>query len=334
MKLFRYALVLLGAAALSPPLAAGNVEVVVYSSRNEHLIQPLFARFTDETGIKVRYVTDKEGPLMQRLRAEGANTPADVLLTVDAGNLWAAAEGGLLQATDSGLLRKNVPAHLRDPQNRWFGLSVRARTLVYNSATVDPATLSGYAGLAGAEWRDRLCLRTSKKVYYQSLVAMFLAEHGEQRTEEIVRGWVRNLAASPFSSDTEVLKAIAAGQCDVGIVNTYYLGRLLQENPDQPLAIFWPDQDGSGVHVNVSGAGVTKHAPNPELGQRLIEWLSSASAQEMFAGLNLEYPANPDVSVDPLVASWGEFKPNPINVSNAGRLQTAAVMLMDRAGYR
>ncbi|HLU62366.1 MAG TPA: Fe(3+) ABC transporter substrate-binding protein [Gammaproteobacteria bacterium] len=330
---FRFAVVLLGLLAGAPALAAPG-EVVVYSSRNEHLIKPLFERFTADTGIKVRYVTDKEGPLMQRLRAEGANTPADVLLTVDAGNLWAASEMGLLQATDSEVLENNVPAHLRDPENRWFGLSVRARTIVYNREKVDPAALSGYAALAEPEWRGRLCLRTSKKVYNQSLVAMLLAEHGEARTEEIVRGWVRNLAAPPFASDNEVLSAIAAGQCDVGIVNTYYLGRMLRATPELPVTVFWPDQDGSGVHVNVSGAGVTKHAPNPELGRRLIEWLSSAEAQEMFAGLNLEYPANPEVPADPLIAAWGEFKPNVINVSNAGRLQAKAVMLMDRSGYR
>jgi iron(III) transport system substrate-binding protein len=324
--------------AAIPPISIAADEVVVYSARNEHLIQPLFERFTEQTGTKVTFITGKEGPLLQRLRSEGKGTPADVLLTVDAGNLWAAADAGLLQPIESTTLEDNIPAHLRDPENRWFGLSVRARTIVYNTDKVDPANLSGYAGLADEQWQDRLCLRTSKKVYNQSLVAMFIAEHGEERTEEIVRGWVDNLAAAPFSSDTEVLKAIAAGQCGVGIVNTYYLGRLLRDEPELPLAVFWPDQpgqgNGSGVHVNVSGAGVTKHAPNPELGKQLIEWLSTEEAQELFAGLNLEYPANPAVDVHPLVAEWGDFKPNLINVSNAGRLQAQAVMLMDRAGYR
>lgn len=317
----------------APAFAA---EVVVYSARNEHLIKPLFEQFTEKTGIAVRYTTDKEGPLMQRLRAEGANTRADVLLTVDAGNLWAASEAGLLRSMDSEVLEANVPAHLRDPDKQWFGLSVRARTIVYNADKVNPENLSGYAGLADEQWNDRLCLRTSQKVYNQSLVAMFIAQHGEERTEEIVRGWVENLAAKPFSSDTEVLKAVAAGQCDVTIVNTYYLGRLLAEQPDLPLKIFWPDQgdEAGGVHVNISGAGVTRHAPNPELGQQLIEWLSSEEAQGMFAGLNLEYPVNPSVEADPLVKAWGDFKPSPMNVSNAGRLQVQAVMLMDRVGYR
>lgn len=335
----QYLLVLIAAMlAVIPQVTVAADEVVVYSARNEHLIQPLFERFTEQTGTQVKYITGKEGPLLQRLRSEGNGTPADVLLTVDAGNLWAAADADLLQSINSTTLADNIPANLRDPENRWFGLSVRARTIVYNTDKVDPANLSGYAGLADEQWKGRLCLRTSKKVYNQSLVAMFIAELGEERTGEIVRGWVDNLAAAPFSSDTEVLKAIATGQCEVGIVNTYYLGRMLRDEPELPLTIFWPDQPGkgtgSGVHVNVSGAGVTRHAPNPELGQQLIEWLSTPEAQELFAGLNLEYPANPAVDVHPLVAAWGDFKPNPINVSNAGRLQAQAVMLMDRAGYR
>jgi iron(III) transport system substrate-binding protein len=325
---------LLVGAVLANVAPAFADEVVVYSARNEHLIQPLFERFTEDTGIKVRYITDREGPLLQRLRAEGRNTPADVLLTVDAGNLWAAAEAGLLQPLESKILAGNIPAHLRDPENRWFGLSVRARTLVYNPEKLDARQLQGYADLADPKWRGRLCLRTSKKVYNQSLVAMFIAEHGAALTDEIVRGWVRNLAAPPFSSDNEVMNAISAGQCDVGIVNTYYLGRMLQEKPDLPLAVFWPDQETGGVHVNVSGAGLVRHAPNPALGERLIEWLASDNAQEMFAGLNLEYPANPSVKVHPLVAEWGEFKPSRRNLSDAGRLQAQAVMLMDRAGYR
>lgn len=317
--------------ATTPVLAD---EVVVYSARNEHLIQPLFTRFTEETGVKVRYITDKEGPLLQRLRSEGRNTPADVLLTVDAGNLWAAAEGGMLQPLKSDALLERIPAHLRDPENRWFGLSVRARTVVYNPGKVSEEQLAGYADLADPKWRGRLCLRTSKKVYNQSLVAMFIEEYGAKRTEEIVRGWVRNLAAQPFASDNEVLKAIAAGQCDVGIVNTYYLGRMLQEDENLPLAVFWPDQDSTGVHVNVSGAGITRHAPNPKRAQQLIEWLASEAAQEMFAGLNLEYPANPAVEVHPLVSDWGTFEPSRLNISHAGRRQAQAVMLMDRAGYR
>nr|WP_258867932.1 extracellular solute-binding protein [Alkalilimnicola ehrlichii] len=248
---------------LGVPVAAADV-VTVYSSRNEHLIRPLFERFTEETGTQVRYVTDNEGPLMARLRAEGRNTPADVLMTVDAGNLWQATEMGLLRPTDSDVLENNIPEHLRDPEGRWFGLSVRARTIIYSTERVDPDELSTYADLADPKWEGRLCLRTSNKVYNQSLVATMIAHHGAERAEEIVRGWVNNLAVRPFSDDTATMRAVAAGQCDVAIVNTYYFGRLQRENPDIPLALYWANQEAEGVHVNVSGAGITRHAKNPE----------------------------------------------------------------------
>lgn len=308
--------------------------VTVYSARNEQLIKPLFERFTDETGIPVRYITDKEGPLLARLKAEGKNTRADMLMTVDAGNLWQATEQGVLAQTKSDVLERDIPAHLRDPQGHWFGLSVRARTIVYSADRVQPEQLSSYAALADPEWKGKLCLRTSKKVYNQSLVAMMIARDGQKSTEQVVRGWVANLATQPFSDDTSLIKAIAAGQCDVGIVNTYYLGRMLKDDPDLPVKLFWADQDGAGTHVNVSGAGITKYAPNASGAKQLLEWLSTPDAQELFAGINMEFPANPDVPVDPVVGSWGKFKPDVINVSEAGRLQTQAVMLMDRAGYR
>jgi len=211
---------------------------------------------------------------------------------------------------------------------------VRARTVVYNSARVKPAELSSYEALAQPHWKGRLCLRTSKKVYNQSLVAMMIAEHGEARTEAIVRGWVANLAAPVFPDDTRMMEAIAAGQCDVGIANTYYFGRLIEKSPALPLALYWPNQDGAGVHVNVSGAGVTRHAKNPQAALRLLEWLSSEKAQNLYADANMEYPVNPAVKPDPVVANWGSFKQNNINVAKAGELQAAAVRLMDRAGYR
>lgn len=314
--------------------APGPGEVVVYSARAEHLIEPLFERFEAETGIQVSWITDKEGPLLERLRAEGEQTPADLLLTVDAGNLWLAAERELLRRVDSAVLAANVPAHLRDPGNRWVGLSVRARTIAYSTERVARADLSTYAALAEPQWRGRVCLRTSAKVYNQSLVAMMIAERGVEETEATVRGWVANLAAPVFASDTQVLEAIAAGQCDVGIVNTYYFGRLARERDKLPVALFWPDQAGAGVHVNVSGAGVVRAGDNPGGATRLLEWLSSPAAQSRFAALNLEYPVNPAVQPDPEVAAWGEFKPNFINVSRAGELQASAVRLMDRAGYR
>ena len=315
------------------PVSAAD-EVVVYSARNEHLIKPLFDRYTAETGVPIRFITDKEGPLLQRLKAEGARTPADMLITVDAGNLWHAAETGVLAEIDSPVLDANVPSNLRDPKGRWFGLSERARTIVYSTERVQPGMLSSYEDLADPKWKGWLCLRTSKKVYNQSLVATLIARHGEQNAEQIVRGWVANLATAPFANDTKAMQAVAAGQCDVTVVNTYYFGRLQKEHPDIKLAIFWPNQDSSGVHINVSGAGVTRHAKHPDEARRLLEWLSSEEAQADFAGLNMEYPVNSKVAVDPLVASWGSFKADALHVNEAGRLQADAIRLMDRAGYR
>ncbi|MGH8717831.1 MAG: Fe(3+) ABC transporter substrate-binding protein [Burkholderiales bacterium] len=315
-------------------LPAQAEEVVVYSARIEQLIKPMFDAFTKETGIKVRYLTDKEGPLLERLKAEGKNTPADVLLTVDAGNLWQAAQEGLLKPVDSKTLEANIPPYLQDPKNRWFGLSVRARTIVYNTGKVKPSELSTYEALGEPKWKGRLCLRTSKKVYNQSLVAMMIAEHGEAKTEKIVESWVENLATDPFADDTKAMEAVAAGQCDVTVVNTYYFGRLMEKNPKLPLAIFWPNQKVNGVHVNVSGAGVTAHAKNEKGAIKLLEFLSSEKAQSLFADANMEYPANPKIKPDPAVAAWGKFEQNRINVARAGELQAEAVKLMDRAKYK
>jgi len=317
------------------PTAAEPDPVVVYSARAEQLIEPIFEAYTAATGVPVRYTTDSEQPLIQKLKAEGQTTPADVLLTVDAGNLWYAAEEGVLRPIDSEVLERNIPAHLQDPEDQWFAMSIRARTIVYDTRRVDPAELAGgYAGLADDEWQGRLCLRTSTKVYNQSLVAMMIAELGEDETEKIVRGWVDNLATDVFPNDTKLIEAIAAGQCEVGIVNTYYLGRLLKEDPDLPVAIYWPDAAVGGVHVNVSGAGVTRHTKNPEGAIALLEWMSQAEAQRLLGGENMEYPANPEIDPHPLVAGWGPFEANPMNVAAAGLYQGDAVKLMDRAGYR
>jgi len=316
------------------PAAYAADEVVVYSARAEQLIKPMFEAYTKDTGVPVKFITDREGPLMERIKAEGANTPADIFLTVDAGNLWQAANMGLLQPIKSSVLDANIPAHLKDPDNQWVGLSIRARTIVYNTKKLKPDNLSTYEDLADPKWKGKLCLRTSKKVYNQSLVAMMIAEKGEAETEKIVSGWVNNLATDVFPDDTKLMEAIAAGQCDVGIVNTYYYGRLMSKKPDLPLALFWPNQETSGVHVNVSGAGIVKHSKNVKGAVQLLEWFSSGKGQRMFADLNMEYPANPSYKPDPLVASWGEFKHNLINVAKAGELQATAVKLMDRARYK
>ena len=322
-----------------PADRADEARLVVYSSRVEQLIQPLFEAYTAETGVRIDFITADDQPLIQRLEAEGSASPADLLITVDAGNLWNAAERGLLQPVASPVLEATIPANLRDPDNRWFGLSIRARTVVYAPDRVQPDEIGSYEALAEPQWRGRLCLRTSKKVYNQSLVAMLIAQHGEERAEEIVRGWVANLATDVLPNDNGVIEAVAAGRCDVGLVNTYYFGRLVAQQPDLNARLYWPNQDpslpaGNGVHINVSGAGITRHAPRAGQARAFLEWLASPAAQQQFAALNYEYPANAGVPLDPLVAGWGDFRQNATNVARLGELQAAAVRLMDRAGYR
>ena len=325
---------MMAAAMLASGAAMAADEVVVYSARIEDLIKPVFEAYSKETGVAVRFITDKEGPLLTRIKSEGANTDADILLTVDAGNLWQAANEGILQPIDSKALTDNVPAHLRDPGKQWFGLSIRARTVFFNPGKVKAAELSSYEDLAEPKWRGKLCLRSAKKVYNQSLVAMLIAKHGEAKTEQIVKGWVSNLATEPFPDDTKLLEAIHAGQCAVGIANTYYYGRLAEKTPGLNVQLFWPNQQADGVHVNIAGAGVTKHAKHKAAAVKLLEWLSSPAAQNLFADRNLEYPVNPAVKADATVQAWGSYKSNLVNVAKAGELQAAAVKLMDRAGYR
>lgn len=326
---------LLTCIAVSPEAAVSDDnEVIVYSARKEHLIKPLFDAYARKTGVEIKYITGKEGALLERLKAEGKKTPADLLITVDAGNLWQAAREGVLQPVESEILRSAIPENLRDPQNNWFGLSVRARTIVYNTDKVDPTDLSSYEDLSSDKWKSRLILRTSKKVYNQSLVASLIATHGEETAAKIISGWVDNLAADPFGNDTKALEAVAAGLGDVTMVNTYYFGRLMKEKPELPLAIFWPNQESDGVHMNISGAGIVAHADNREGAQKLLEWLAGEEAQRSFAALNMEFPANPAVKPDPSVAAWGSFNGSPLNVALYGKLQARAIILMDEAGYK
>ena len=314
--------------------AAPADELVVYSERKEPLIQPIFETYTKETGVEVKWLTDAAPVLIERLAAEGDATRADLLMTVDAGSLWQAAQRGVLQPIRSPVLEKNIPSNLRDPDGQWFALSQRARTIVYSTQRVKPEQLSTYESLSDPQWKGKLCLRSSKKVYNQSLVAMLLARSGAEQVETVVQGWVANLAAPPFADDTLLVQAIAAGQCDVGVVNTYYLGRLLKDDPALPVTVFWPNQMDSGVHVNISGAGVVKGSKHKEAAQKFLEWLSSDEAQDEFARLNFEYPAKKGIALDPVVAAWGEFRPDPINIVEAGRRQAEAVRLMDRAGWK
>ena len=314
--------------------AATDAEVTVYSSRKEHLIQPLFEQFTKQTGIEVNYLTGSGSDLIERLKLEGSNTPADMFMTVDAGDLWYAGTQDIFQSISTETIKSNIPSYLRDPNGLWTGLSVRARTIVYSSDRVNPSELSTYGDLASNNWNKKLCLRTSKKIYTKSLVASIIHNQGEEKASEVISGWVNNLAAVPNAKDSHVMDAIIAGQCDVGLVNTYYYGRLIEKTPDAPIKLFWANQETTGVHVNVSGAGITKHASNPSGAMRLLEWLSSAKAQSIYGSLNKEYPANQNIDSDEIVSSWGSFKQDKMNLSIAGELQADAVKLMQRLGYK
>jgi iron(III) transport system substrate-binding protein len=313
-------------------LAAAQ-EVVVYSARSHYGQEPAFEAFTKETGIQIKSFGGDSAELFERLRSEGDKTPADVLISVDAGNVWKAAQAGLLSSVESSVLRDSIPAHLRDPENRWFGVTVRARTIMYNVDKVRPEELSTYEALGDPKWKDRLCLRTSGHIYNQSLLATMIKRYGEPRVEEIVRGWVAN-NPTLINSDTKILEAVAAGQCDVAITNSYYLGRLQAKDASFPVAPFWANQQTTGTHVNISGAGVTAHAKNRANAIKLIEFLASPKAQELFVEANFEYPANPKASVNAVLAKWGTFKQDDINVAAAGELQAAAIKLADRVGYK
>ena len=320
-----------GVALTTDPAVAAEV-VVVYTARH-YGQEPAFEAFTKQTGIEMQSFDGSPAELFERLRAEGDKTPADVLISVNAGDLWNAAQAGLLAKIDSSELQTNIPAHLRDAENRWFALTVRARTIMYNTRKVKPEELSTYEALGDPKWKNRLCLRPSNHVYNQSLLATMIKRFGETKVEAIVRGWVAN-NPTLINSDSRILESIAAGECDVGITNSYYLGRLLAKDPDFPVALFWANQQSTGTHVNISGAGVTAHAKHRANAIKLIEFLSRPEAQQSIAQSNFEYPANPQAPVHPILAKWGPFKQDDIDVAAASELQAAAVKLADRAGYK
>ncbi len=311
---------------------AGSAEVVrVYTARH-YGIEPVFEDFTRETGIRIEFTTGGDTELRERLAGEGANTPADLFMTVDAGNLYLAAQAGLFSEVASQTLSEAIPANLRDPQGRWYALSLRVRAIAYSSERVSPSELSTYEALAEPRWKGKLCLRPATHPYTISLVAGMIAAEGEDRALATLKGWVANEPIY-IDSDVELLKNVASGRCDVTIVNSYYLARLLNEDPAFPVKMFWPNQTDRGAHVNISGAGVTRHAKNPEGARRLLEWLAT-KGQKRFAEANFEFPANPTVEPAPILVSWGEFKKDPISVTELGRLQPEAVRLLDRSGYQ
>lgn len=312
--------------------AGGDDDVVrVYSARHYDL-EEAFEKYNEETGVKVEFLFGSDAELRERIEAEGENTEADVYMTVDAGNLANAAEQGTFAPLTSEVLDDAVPQNLRDPEDRWFGLAQRARTIIYSPDRVDADELSTYADLADPTWDGRLCLRQSSATYTQSLVASMIAADGEEQTQATVSGWADN--AEIFSNDVEIIDNIASGRCDVGIVNHYYLARELDEDPDLPVELFWANQGSqdSGVHVNISGAGVTANADDPDLAQDLLEWLAT-EGQDEFVGDNFEFPGNPDVDPVPLIADFGAFRAQDIDAVAYGELNAEAIELMARAGY-
>lgn len=330
-KLFALlALAALGGAACS----SDDAETVrVYSGRHYDLEQA-FVQFSDETGISVEFLTGSDSELRERIEAEGEETQADVYLTVDAGNLAIAAEQGLFSPLDSAVLNEAIPENLRDPDGNWFGLTVRARTIVYSPERVGPDEIPAtYEELAEPQWNQRVCLRDSSNVYTQSLVASLIAHHGEQEALRIVTGWADN--AQILNNDIIILESIADGLCDVGITNHYYLARLLADDPAFPVELTWVDQDARGVHVNISGGGVTRYADNPDLAQRFLEWLAT-DGQSAFVDGNHEYPANPTVEPEPLISEeFGtSFVTDDLSAAVFGGLNADAVRIMDEAGYR
>ena len=308
-------------------------DIQVYSARHYDL-EDAFAAFEEETGLTVDFIYGDDAELLERLKAEGADTPADLFVTVDAGALWNAADQGQLAPVRSPVLEEALPEEYRDSQDRWFGLALRARTVAYNPDAVDPGNFDPedtYAGLADPQWRGRLCMRDSTEAYTQSLVASLIDLHGRERAKEIVQGWLDN-DVEIMSNDILLLEALDAGTCDVAIVNHYYLARELEEKPDMNVELFWASQEGDGTHVNISGAGLVEASDAPAKAKRLLEWLA-ADGQEAFVGGNHEYPVNPDVAPDDAVAGFGEFDPMPLDAEAMGSLNAEATDLLAEVGY-
>ncbi|MEM7206543.1 MAG: Fe(3+) ABC transporter substrate-binding protein [Pseudomonadota bacterium] len=327
------------ATAVSPSIVSADV-VNIYSARKEALILPLLERFTADTGIDFKLVTGKADGLLKRLEIEGEVSPADVFITVDAGRLQRAKAAGVLQPVENEVLNAAIPAHLRDSENHWFGLSQRARVIFYAKDKVNPAELSTYEGLTDAKWNKRLCIRSSDNVYNQSLVASMIEHLGADKTEDWAKDLVANFARPPGGGDTDQLHAVASGQCDITLVNTYYFGRLINSDKQKDreaaakIGVFWPNQKDRGAHFNVSGAGITKHASNIDAAQRLLEYLVKPESQAWYAEVNNEYPVRPGAPISDTLRSFGEFKTDTIDLTLLGENNKAALQLMDRAGWR
>jgi iron(III) transport system substrate-binding protein len=320
-------------------LPAAADEVNVYSSRHYDTDQRLYDGFTKETGIEVNLIEGDADQLIERIRAEGRNSPADLLITVDAGRLWRAEQAGILQPVPSPVLKERIPASLRHPEGLWFGVSKRVRIIIYAKGRVRPDEIKTYEDLADPKWRNRICMRSSTNVYNQSLVASMIEADGLEKTEQWAKGLVANFAQPPEGADTDQIKAVAAGECDVSVVNHYYLVRLIEsDDPDDralaaKIGIVFPNQDGRGAHANISGAGVTVNAPDKANAIKFLEYLTTDQAQIYFTQGNYEFPAVAGVPLEPALARLGDFKTDQINASKYGANNAEAVKLMDRVGW-
>jgi iron(III) transport system substrate-binding protein len=322
-----------------PFVAAAQEEVNLYSYRQESLIRPILDEFEKESGIKVNVVFAKKG-MLERLKAEGVNSPADVVLTVDISRLSAHQEAGVLQPIKSETLEKNIPSQYRDPNGHWYGLSARSRVFFHSKDRVKPEELNTYAGLTDPKWKGRICVRSSSNVYNQSLLASIIAHEGAEAAEKWAQGIKDNLARKPQGGDRDQIKAVAAGECDIAIGNTYYYGKMINGKDDvqrdaaEKVALFWPNQDDRGAHINISGAAVTKSSKNTDAAIQLIEFLSSDKAQEFYAKSNYEFPVKDGVKLDETVEAWGEFKADDISLEKVADAQVEAVKIFDRVGWR
>lgn len=342
MKKSFFQLVWIGILSLGIFSCSSNEEEVVniYTHRHYAADQELFARFTELTGIKVNVVNASADELIQKLELEGANSPADILITVDAGRLHRAEEKGLFQPFESEIIEQNIPTKFRDPENYWTGLTYRARIIAYSKDRVNPEDLSTYEDLASDKWKGKILTRSSENIYNQSLLASVIAANGADAAEQWAAAVLANMARDPKGSDRDQVKAVAAGEGDLAIVNTYYIGLMLNdENPEEnkaaeQIAIFFPNQGDRGTHINISGVGITKHSPNKENAVKLIEYLSEEEAQSTLANLNYEFPINERVAKVPLHEAWGEFKTDDINLSILGENNKEAVEIFDRVGWK
>ena len=326
--------------ALALPVLAQDKVLNLYSSRHYQTDEALYENFTKKTGIKVNRIEAAEDPLIERMKNEGTRSPADVLVTVDAGRLWRAEQAGLLQPARSKVLDERIPRELRHPDGLWYAFSVRARPVFYLKGAVNPAELRDYEDLADPRFKGKICVRSSSNIYNLSLMSSMIATSGPEKAESWARGVVANMARSPKGGDTDQLTALAAGECQVAIANTYYYLRLAKSaKPEEravaaKIGVVFPNQSNRGTHVNISGAGVAKHAPNRDAAVKFLEYLASPEAQAYFANGNNEYPVVGAVKDNKELAALGEFKRDNVNVSLYGRNQGAAQMIYDRAGWK